>query len=229
MPKNIIISGLTAAGKTTHANIFATERNMDYVSASTLLLQRVNIQPENADFWVTPTASDDLEAKRQRDLSIDKDVDKKMQKYDEISNNIIFDSWGLAWISSAASLRIWLQSSLESRCWKAFISHGADPHEDMKLLKNKLTKKDDFTRELFRSNYNFDIYTDYEVFDYVIDITSFIKEPTIKASKRSILEVQKILSSIVEYYYHPIENNSILLENLIRKFGKSVFQKSKPL
>jgi cytidylate kinase len=49
---NIVIAGLTAAGKTTHALLIARSLGYDYVSASTLMLARLNIESgESNTFW----------------------------------------------------------------------------------------------------------------------------------------------------------------------------------
>jgi hypothetical protein len=52
--RNIIVSGITAAGKTTHALLIAKWLGYDYVSASELMLTLLNVRP-NVDntLWAT--------------------------------------------------------------------------------------------------------------------------------------------------------------------------------
>jgi cytidylate kinase len=51
---NIIISGLTAAGKTTHALLIARRLGYDYVSASSLMLRALDVEPDQSNtLWVS--------------------------------------------------------------------------------------------------------------------------------------------------------------------------------
>ena len=55
MKSNIAITGLTAAGKTTHAKISASEFGLEYFSASDLLRSIGKCTDDCAsDFWVSP-------------------------------------------------------------------------------------------------------------------------------------------------------------------------------
>ena len=226
----IFVSGLTAAGKTTHTKLLASEYNLQYVSAFDVLLKRANINIENVskDFWVS-SASASLRSLRAKDQSIDKWVDQQMISAAATLDNVIFDSWGLPWLSSELGLRIWIESSVSSRWWKAIISQGINSNIDPDTTLREMNNKDNFTRKYFLKNYGFDLFSKHDDFDYVIDITDFITSPTVEASYKSIKNAQKILSSIVKYYIKPDGEGLDTLKYEIDKYGQKVFQKVKPL
>jgi len=225
MPKNVMISGLTSAGKTTHAMLTKSERGFQYVSASSILMRRLDIDANKVpkNFWVGRTGSL-VNEKRQADHLIDSWVDQQLIAAAFEQKDIIFDSWGLPWLSNESALRIWLESSIESRCWKAMVSHGTDLIHTYNELYVELEKKDAFSREHFLTC-GFDIFRDYGVFDYIIDISTFIAAPTIDASHISILTAQEIMSSIVDYYYDPQNKQLGRIELLGKRHGRDVFLK----
>lgn len=226
----IFVSGLTAAGKTTHTQLLASEYNLQYISAFNIMLKRANIDVENVpkDFWVS-SASASLRSLRDKDQSIDKWVDQQMTSAAATLDNVIFDSWGLPWLSSEPGLRIWIESSITSRWWKAIVSQGINSNIDPDITLREMNNKDNFTRKYFLENYGFDLFSNRDDFDYIIDITDFITSPTVEASYKSIENAQEILSSIVKYYIKPDGEVLDTLKYKIDKYGQNVFQKVKPL
>ncbi|HZS42602.1 MAG TPA: hypothetical protein VFA52_00020 [Candidatus Paceibacterota bacterium] len=223
----IFISGLTAAGKTTHAKLLASNYNLQYVSASNILLKRANINTSTLSkgFWVSPAASA-LQSQRSSDRSIDIWVDQQMIEAAAYTRDAIFDSWGMPWLSAEPGLRIWLESSILSRWWKAIISQDSYADNDSHRILTEMNKKDNFTREYFLSNYGFDLFQDYEVFDYVLDITAFISAPTLEASKLSISKSHALIIAIVKYHISQSSEDFKNLHNQIIKYGKGIFKKS---
>ena len=55
MSKRIFISGLTAAGKTTHSKLLCKEHQLEYISASGQLLHELNVDTTaiSGDFWIS--------------------------------------------------------------------------------------------------------------------------------------------------------------------------------
>lgn len=222
----IFVSGLTAAGKTTHTQLLASEYNLQYVSAFDVLLKRANIDVRDVpkDFWVS-SASASLRSLRAKDQSIDKWVDQQMISAASTLDDVIFDSWGLPWLSSEPGLRIWIESSITSRWWKAIISQGINSNINPDTTLSEMNSKDIFTRNYFLQNYGFDLFGKHDDFDYVIDITDFIASPTAEASYRSIENAQNILSSIVKHYIKQDRESLEVLQHKINKYGQKVFQK----
>lgn len=227
MSNRIFISGLTAVGKTTHSNLVALDYELKYVSASSFLLQKMNLDCSNLpkNFWVSPDAAR-LRSERAKDLSVDKWVDQRMIKAVEDLDKAVFDTWALPWLTDKAGLRICLESSTTARWWKAIISHGPESQMKPEEVLKGLEEKDRTTREYFLSSYGFDIFHDRNVFDYVIDITDFITAPTLEASRVSIARVQEIVETIVDYYYSSFDDDLRRIGNLFARYGRGVFVKA---
>jgi cytidylate kinase len=222
----VFISGLTAAGKTTHAKLLASHYNLRYISASNFLLKRANIDIVNLpkNFWVSHAASS-LQSQRYCDQSIDTWVDQQMAATAIVADNAIFDSWGLPCLSMEPGLRIWLESSNQSRWWKAIISQGFDTEIGPNETLAEMNKKDDFTRKYFLLNYGFDILQDHHKFDYILDITNFISAPTYEASKLSISKSQELITAVVKYHTTRSKWDLIKLCEQVRRHGKGIFKK----
>jgi len=229
MPRTVFISGLTAAGKTTHARMLATAFSLQYVSASSFLLQQADLDPERLpkNFWISPLASQ-LRARRATDQSIDEWVDQHMIEAASNLEQVVFDAWGLPWLSSAPGLRLWLASSPQARCWKALISQGREASVDANQARKEIMEKDRFTRNYFLSQYRFDIFRDHEPFDYCLDLTEFITAPTYHASLQSIAASQQIIAAVVDSYFFPTAAHEASLAHLLGRYGRAVFCKVPP-
>jgi len=201
MARRVMISGLTAAGKTTHCRMIESHFRMDYVSSSAVLLDALGIANRERpdDFWVSDKASE-IHKKRENDRTIDRLIDKSLSEHIENNDNLIIDSWGMPWITQCEGFRIWLDSSLESRIWKSIVSHNAEHDYSLESYKKRIIKKDLHTRDFFLSEYRFDLFEDYEMFDLVVDIGSFIKSPTKHASRISIQSVDELIRPFIEWY-----------------------------
>jgi cytidylate kinase len=165
----IVISGLTAAGKTTLAHRLAAQFTLDYVSASAILRQALG---DTSNYW-TPTL--DL---RRNDLSLERKVDQLVREAFLQSEHAVFDCWGLPWIAGDATnpaVFVWIESDPESRFRKCFVSYleRGDPktHSECRDI---VIAKDAKSREIFMANWGFDIYTDLSPFNIVLDASSLI-------------------------------------------------------
>ena len=223
----VFISGLTAAGKTTHSVFLAEEFSLQYISASSQLMKQFNKDPHvlRKDFWFNDE-SKEIRDVRKRDRSADQATDQLLIAYAAKLEAAVFDTWALPWITPVKGLRIWLDSSLTTRCWKAYISHGAVDKYIQEQYEKEVIEKDTFTRQLFLDTYNFDIFHNLDVFDYILDISSFITAPTKEASSSSIKEVQKLVSSIIMYHITLSAKNFSKLQSLFHHYGIDVFKKT---
>lgn len=224
---NVFISGLTAAGKTTHATLTANKRHMKFVSASTLLLEQLNVNTQSMpkDLWVSSQAKD-LWSRRTTDPSMDEWVDETIKNMAYETENTFFDSWTAPWLAKEASgLRIRLESSLNSRWWKSIVSHGTDSTLTPEEVRKNVNEEDALNRDLFLTKYGFDIYEDLDLFDYILDISDFIKAPTPEASEVSVSKVQKIISAAVGYYFEKSDEWRNSLNEQIELYGPDVFLK----
>ena len=223
--QNIIISGLTAAGKTTHSKRLAADFNLKYKSASNYLLEVTGINAEvSPGFWVSNEA-DSLQSIRKNDASIDRWVNQRLLDDTLSLNRTIFDSWALPWISKEPALRIWLESTLQTRIWKAMVSMASSNTMNLDNLREEIQRKDHFTRNLFIELYGFDIIKDHHVFDYIIDISSFLSEPTRQASELSIAKSHEIITAIVTHYFEKSQIAITSVNKLIESYGATIFVK----
>lgn len=225
---NVMIAGLTAAGKTTHSHLLSETYGLNYISATEALAQisgvSITLNPTDSKFWISEQA-EKINALRKEGDEIDLAVDSRLTISASNMTNTVFDSFGLPWTSSSSALRIWLESSFESRVLKAIVSHRGNKGVTRGSLITLLREKDEQIRQHFLSHYGFDLYSDRSVFDLVIDISNFIRRPHLSSSKRSIALVDEILSSLVGWYLESKEDYRIRFNQCIAHYGFSVFTK----
>lgn len=223
----IIISGLTAAGKTTHANILAEKYKINYFSASQILLDLYGINKFSGDFWVSDKSAELNKIRNEKD-NIDKIVDKRLLECFLAVDSGIFDSWGLSWFvgdNQSDCLRVWLESDIESRHRKAIISNIlAGENLSYDVILDRINLKDKQSRDYFMRNYDFDLYFDRLPFDLILDISSFIKSPTLDASRISIEHVDRILSSFIGMNFIKDDFFNRSFANCLQFYGKDVIK-----
>jgi cytidylate kinase len=220
LKSNIAITGLTAAGKTTHSRIIEKEFGHKYFSASSLLAEISGYKEEVfSGFWLT-TKGHEMASK-----VIDSGIDEALKKKEEDSAFTIFDCRTLPWLSKKNVFSVWIESSLESRTYKALISHGPSETRTFDDLKKEISYKDNRDCDSFRQAFGFDILKDLEPLDVIIDISSFIKSPTIKSSWESIQQGQDIISSAVGLYITGDDFYRKRMKILYDEFGTQVFRR----
>ncbi|MBI2174554.1 MAG: hypothetical protein HYU33_05100 [Candidatus Omnitrophica bacterium] len=192
---NIIISGLTAAGKTTHSKILAERFRLRYVGASMLALGRKNIDPQeiSPDYWLTDEGISLLH-------DVGPDIDQALLELESDGVQTVFDCFFLPWLRHRPALCIWLESDFESRILKAIVSHQGRGRFSGKELRERMRFKDDHSARMLKGQFGHDLYSDKQPFAHVIDISGFICEATSEASRASIRSVNLILEPIVEAY-----------------------------
>lgn len=193
---NIVVCGLSAAGKTTHSLLIASQLGYDYFSASSLMLLRLGIKTgRNNSTWTMNFQR----IERLRDVSpTDEEVNVILRQEIQDRTHTVFDSWAAPWLTSGPSMRIWIESSLESRAWKARISQEPyGPFFSIDQCKSLLKQKDDATAERLAPLIQADIRTDRSVFDVILDNSDLISAPTIAAARRSISKFHELLMNEV--------------------------------
>jgi cytidylate kinase len=194
---NIVISGLTAAGKTTHARLLAKHLGFDYVSASQLLAKAAGVKVHSGEHWWL--ASGATVAAAREEGGLDEDLDRKMVSLARGVDCTVFDAWALPWTSNAPLMRIWLQSDFPSRFRKCFVSHMNErvSYSDCVEI---VEGKDDESQAMFKRLYGFDLFSDHEVFDVIIDLSELIPQPTLECSRESISRADSYLKAAVAVF-----------------------------
>lgn len=202
---NIIVSGLTAAGKTTHALLIAKWLGYDYVSASSLMLNRLRITPDESNtLWAT--RFDEVE-KRRDQSPVDRDVNELLGAALRHRDRTVFDSWSAAWLDqNGRSLRIYIESDRSSRALKARVSqepHG--PYLSISACQDLIDQKDESTAVRLRPLLGTDVRYDRSPFDLVLDNTALIREPNIISARRGInMFHDQLVRGIVDRLGEPV-------------------------
>jgi cytidylate kinase len=141
---NIAFAGLTAAGKTTHAQRLATDLGYDYVSATDILFEILRV-PRDTHPWFNQ--ADAISAARQ-DGAVDAELESRLVDLARTRDRAVFDSWALAWICPVPVVRIGIESDLPSRTRKCLVSLGGEPRP-LGECEAVLRSKDDYNRAMF--------------------------------------------------------------------------------
>jgi 2-phosphoglycerate kinase len=142
---SIAFAGLTAAGKTTHAQRLAADLGYDYVSATDILFEILRV-PRDAHPWFNQ--ADAISAARE-DGAVDAELESRLVDLARTSDRAVFDSWALAWICPVPVIRIWIESDLPSRTRKCLVSLCDEPRP-LAECEGVLRAKDDYNRAMFR-------------------------------------------------------------------------------
>lgn len=184
----VVVSGLTAAGKTTASKLLAERFEVPYFSASEVLRRLTNTR---TDYW-TP----DVDTKRTP--ITDAAVDSEMIRLLDSEDSGVFDAWGLPWFSNTAATRIWLESDHSSRqrkCYVSWLERGQE--KSFEECDDIVRAKDSFSRELFMREWGFDMFTDRAPFDLELDLSLLIPEATSDCAQRGVRETFEFLEAFV--------------------------------
>jgi len=194
---NSAISGLTAAGKTTHAQLLAYSLNYEYVSATRVMLEIAGVKARDPDrVWFS---GDQHIREILTDIQLARDLTAELIRLATTRQRLVIDTWGLSWVFQGPLVRIWIDSDRLSRTWKCYVSQGNEHQYSIAQCAQIMDQKDLKTRELFREEYNIDIFSDRSVFDVVLDNSWLIREPTRAAADAGIRSFDSTLRKIISY------------------------------
>src|SRR6266545_3168171 len=148
---NIVVAGLTAAGKTTHALLMAKWLGYDYLSASELMLAQLGIQPDpNNTVWIDHMKT----IEERRDLQpVDEAVNNLLSEAIRRRKNTVFDSWSLPWLAAGEPcVCLWIESDLVARSLKVRVSQEPNgPFLSIAECKSLAEEKDRLTAVRLRN------------------------------------------------------------------------------
>lgn len=190
--KKVLLSGLTATGKTTHGQLLAEDLGWSYVDMASVrkwILGNHLDMAERDREW-TPT-HDTLRA---ADPDIDMRADRLMASVINEHTNVVVDAWLQPWIyGEDDALRVWIESSEEARVMKGVVAALRRGEVAAPDFRNVLAAKDNFSRKHFRQLYSIELFADPAVFDIIIDNSEYINEPSIVDSDAGIAAFRQVL------------------------------------
>jgi cytidylate kinase len=194
----ILISGFTAAGKTTHSRLLARSLGWEYFGMSELRRARLPPGLLGRHEWLPS-----LDKLRADDPESDANLDSLVTVTVTASARpLVVDAWLQPWLCGRPdALRIWLQSDLRSRLLKATVSRlrsGCRP--PFAGLAEQVSMKDQFSVDMFERLYDIRFGYDAKLFDLSIDNSRYIQIASICASDRGIAEFQPELERVVKPY-----------------------------
>lgn len=176
--------------------LLADHLGYQYVSASRLLARSAGLDVSPHEHW-WPQHGAVLGAAR---LSgrLDAQLDATMVALAERKDRQVFDAWALPWTTRAPMLRIWLESDPASRYRKARVSHLADRDLSLDQCAEIVARKDDESRRIFKRLYDFDVFTDHDCFDAIVDLSAMIPAATDECAQRGIRLADAYLRELAE-------------------------------
>lgn len=198
----IVISGLTAAGKTTHGRILADALHVPFVEASEVFRSLAG-NALNGVRWLgrwTPEL-DTLRAATDLDSQVDATLIRSIDR----ASSGVYDAALLPWLTNRRDLvRIWMESDEPSRVRKCVVSHFGDcPELTLDSAQAIVAGKDKVTRERLFSVARRVMKPDREFFDAVVDNSSLIPQATSEAARAGILRFSLELERLVDHLRNP--------------------------
>lgn len=196
--EKIVISGLTAAGKTTHAKLLAERLGLPYYSASDLLrsiaAEQFDVRGDWGNRW--SPRMDELRATS----ALDDEIDARMVEIYNQSLNGVFDSCFLPWLcEDRQGVNIWFESDMRSRVRKCYVSHLDNSRIDIEQAQRVVRDKDAFTESALERSVGAKYEPD-DRFDLVLTNTALMPEATVFSSVRGVAIFAEVVNNCVNYF-----------------------------
>lgn len=192
----ILISGYTAAGKTTHARLLAARWGYDYLGSSEVRRALVRSQRD----WPSREWDPSIDLTRRRTLAADRELDELIsEKIRGSASPLVVDAWLQPWLcSDTSAIRVWIESNTRSRVWKATVTFLRDAVAVPPDIDTQIAQKDEFSRWMFSRLYGIEFQPDPDVFDVILDNSHYIEQPTVEASDFGIAQFEPVLEQAIE-------------------------------
>lgn len=191
----IVISGLTAAGKTTHGLRLANDLELPFHSASDAFRRFLGVgNGIRGDRW-----SPQVDRERMKRTDLDDLVDEYMIDTLERESGI-FDAALLPWLTDREDcLFVWLDSGVLNRTRKCYVSHLEGLRLDLSEAGRVVMEKDQFSITRVLNRHGKAMYADRDRFHVVISNDDTLERPTDEAAEEGIQSFHPIIRDSVSY------------------------------
>lgn len=177
----ILFSGLTASSKSNYSSLIAESLGRPWFDATSQLLQLVDIQTDEKSVWTTDTAHE-IQSARQGDV-IDRELDRRILAKLNTDRSAVVDAWAAPWLWKNDAVRVFVTADDETRVERCLASYPASAQPTANEARQLIHEKDNYTRNLFLRLYDFDLFTDHDNFDLIIDTSGFVHDTPEKTGR----------------------------------------------
>lgn len=170
-PIPILFSGLSATSKTNYSQQVAAELGRPWVGATAIMLELTGVYSNAQSVWATDDAVH-IQSAREGD-AIDRELDVRVLEHVRESPDSVVDAWAAPWLWKGEAVRVLVRADEDTRIQRCLASYPPDSQPTVTDARQLLEEKDDYSQRLFMRLYGFDLVTDHEVFDLILDTSGF--------------------------------------------------------
>jgi cytidylate kinase len=164
----IIISGMSAVGKTTVSKVVSEALGISLVGGGDVLKEMAieeGYSPGGSDWWDTAKGMGFLR-ERKKSSGFDKEVDSRLLQKAK-KGGVVITSYPLPWLSEKG-LKVWLSGSVRSRARRMAKRDGVTFSQCLEVLK----VRDSENYKLYKKIYGIEFGKDLTPFDLLVDTDS---------------------------------------------------------
>ena len=217
---NIIIAGLTGAGKTTHSTYLCNQLGFNLVCGSKIrsdFINKINTRSDK-NYWLYSEEAINEDFKRLHQSSVvDERTNSLLTELVKKNQNQVFDVWFLPWHDNQSkSLKIWLDCPLNVRVQR-IARELKTQKENINVLLNNINEKDVRSQLYGIKEFGVDIFKDRKPFQVILTFTEEVE----------FKYINLILLTIVENYLK-INNKIVITNHTIKTIASNVITKCPP-
>ncbi len=184
----VLVSGFIGSGKSTLTKKLAKLFRAHYISGSqihrTLILERLQKKEKlkakkvSQGFWESKEGRKGT-SMRLKDLSIDREVDRRLLKLLHQHPRTVSDDRLMAWLYKGKAIRIWLAASEKEAARRV----SQRDHLTMKEVLPTIHQRNRTDKAIYKKLYDIDFGTDFFPFDLVLNNEGFEPKQTFRLVK----------------------------------------------